>query len=133
MSQENVEIVRRAFEAFNRDGPEAALAELAPDVEWHDLPDQPDAEVHHGHMGVLAAMEQFLGGFEEYSVQLDEIVDHGERVVACARLIGRGKTSGARFEQRAAGSVWTLRDGFVQRVVWFETRQEALEAAGLAE
>src|SRR6266566_1531352 len=115
MSAENVEIVRRAFEAFNRDGPEASLAEFAPDVEWHDLPDQPDAEVHHGHAGFLAAMEQFLGGFEDYTTHLDEIIDHGERVVVCVRLIGRGRTSGARFEKRAAGGVWTLRNGFVVR------------------
>jgi ketosteroid isomerase-like protein len=60
-----VEIVRRAFEAFNRDGPEAALAALAPDVEWHDLPDQPDAQVHHGHAGFLAANEQFFGELED--------------------------------------------------------------------
>jgi len=103
MSAENVEIVRRAFEAFNRDGPEASLAGFAPDVEWHDLADQPDAEVHHGHAGYLAAMEQFFGELEDYRVNLDEIIDHGEQVVGCVRVIGRGRTSGARFEQRLAG------------------------------
>jgi ketosteroid isomerase-like protein len=133
MSQENVEIVRGAFEAFNRDGPEAALAAFAPDVEWHDLPDQPDAEVHHGQAGVLSAIEQFFGGFEDYDVNLDEIIDHGEQVVVCVRTIGRGRASGARFEQRPAGGVWTVRNGLVVRVVWFETRREAVEAAGLVE
>lgn len=45
MSQENVEIVRRAIEVFNRDGPEAATTFLDPEIEWHDLPEQPDASV----------------------------------------------------------------------------------------
>ena len=124
--------MRRVFEAFNRDGPEAALAGLAPDVEYHDLPDQPDAGLHHGHSGFLAAMEQFFGELEDYSVNLDGIIDHGEQIVVGVRVIGRGRSSGASFEQRATG-IWTLRNGFVVRVVWFRTREEALEAAGLSE
>ena len=132
MSQENVEIVRRAIEAFNRDGPEAALAWIAHDVEWRDLPDQPDAEVHHGHTGFLRAFEQFFGELEDHIVTVDETIDHGERVVLCARVIGRGRGSGARFEQRVVG-IWTLRNGLVVRTVWFRTREEALEALGLSE
>ena len=132
MSQDNVEIVRRAFEAFNRDGPEAALAWLAPDVEWHDLPDQPDAGVHYSHAGFLAAIEQFFGELEDYRVDLDETIDHGEQVIACFRVVGRGRGSGATFEQRMA-AVWTLQNGCIVRVANFGTREEALEAAGLSE
>ena len=132
MSRENVEIVRRAFAAFNRDGPEAALAEFGPDVEWHDLPDQPDAEVHHGHQDFLAAFEQFFAELEDYRVNLDETIDRGEQIVVCARITGRGRGSGARFEQPVVG-VWTLRNGFVLRAVWFGTREEALEAVGVSE
>jgi ketosteroid isomerase-like protein len=132
MSQENVEIVRRASEAFNRDGPEAVLAWLAPDVEWHDLPDQPDAGVYHGHAGFLAAMEQFLLPFEDLRVEIVEIVDLGDQAVVCLRNIGRGGGSGAGFEQRVVG-LWTLRNGFVVRVVWFRTREEALKTVGLSE
>jgi len=118
-----VEIVRRVFEAFNRDGPEAALAGLAPDVEYHDLPDQPDAGLYHGHSGFLAAMAQFFGELEDYSVNLDGIIDHGERIVVGVRVSGRGKSS---------GKVRATSNGFVVRVVWFRTREEALEAAGLS-
>jgi ketosteroid isomerase-like protein len=132
MSQENVEIVRDAFEAFNRDGPEAALAALAPDLEWHDLPDLPDAEVHRGHAGFLRSIKQFFGELEDYSVNVDEIIDHDEQIVVCARNSGRGRGSGARFEQRIFG-VWTLRNRLVVRAVWFRTRDEALHAVGIEE
>jgi ketosteroid isomerase-like protein len=68
---ENVEIVRHAFEVFNRDGPEAVTAFLDPEIEWHDFPALPDAGVHHGHEGFLAAMEQFLGDFEDFRLLID--------------------------------------------------------------
>jgi ketosteroid isomerase-like protein len=132
MSQENVEIVRRAFDTFNRHGPEAALAGLAPDLEWHDLPDLPDAELHRGHAGFLKSVGQFFGELEDYTVNVDETIDHGDHVVVCARNIGRGRSSGARFEQRIFG-VWTVRNRLVVRAAWFRTRGEALEAAGLSE
>jgi ketosteroid isomerase-like protein len=132
MSQENVEVVWRAVEAFNRGGTEAALAWLAPDVEWHDLPDLPDAEIYRGHGGFLAAFKQFFGELEDYTVKVDETTDHGERVLVFARIIGRGRGSGAWFEQRIFG-VWTVRNRLVVRAVWFRTREEALEAVGLSE
>jgi len=132
VSHENVEAVRRAIEVFNRDGSEAAAAFLDPEIEWHDLPEQPDAGVHHGRNGFLAATEQFTGGFEYLRVLIDEIFDHGDQVITFHRSIGRGRGSGATFEQRGAG-VWTLRNGFIARVEWFGTQREALNAVGLAE
>ena len=132
MSQENVEIVRRAVDAFNRDGPEAALAWLAPDLEWHDLPDLPDAEIYRGHRGFLKAFGQFFGELELFRVKVDEIIDRGEQMVVCARNIGQGRGSGARFEQRIFG-VFTVRNRLIGRAVWFRTREEALKAVGLEE
>jgi ketosteroid isomerase-like protein len=132
MSQENVETIRGISEAFSRDDPQAALAWLAQDVEWHDFPDQPDAEVHHGHQAFLAAFEQFFAELDEYRVDLDETIDRGEQIVVFARIIGRGRGSGARFEQRVFG-VSTVRNRLVVRAVWFRTRAEALEAVGLSE
>ena len=132
MSQENVETVRRAIEVFNRDGWDAATAFLDPEIEWHDLPEQPDAGVHNGHKGFLAAQEQFYGNLEDYRTLLDEIFDHGDQVITYIRTVGRGRGSGARFEQRLAG-VWTLRNGSIVRVGWFGTQREALKAVGLGE
>jgi ketosteroid isomerase-like protein len=132
VSQENVEIVRRAFEGFNRDGPEAVTAFLDPEIEWHDFPSLPDAGVHHGHEGFLAAMEQFLGDFEDFRLVIDEIFAHGNQVIAYYRNVGRGRGSGATFERRQAG-VLTLRNGSIVRAEWFGTQAEALKAVGLEE
>ena len=131
MSHENVEIVLHAFEVFNRDGPEAVTAFLDPEIKWHDFPALPDAGMHHGHEGFLAAMEQFLGDFEGFRLLIDEIFAHGSsQVIAYNRNIGRGRGSGATFEGRGS-AVWTLRNGFIVRVEWFGTQGEALKAVGL--
>lgn len=132
MSQENVEAVRRAIEVFNRDGPEAAAAFMDSEIEWHDMPEQPDAGVHHGREGFLEAVEQFTGGFEGFQFVVDEIFDHSDQVITYNRTFGRGTGSGATFEQRGA-CVWTLRNGSIVRVQWFGTRREALKAVGLEE
>jgi ketosteroid isomerase-like protein len=57
-----------------------------------------------------------------------ELIDAGEQVIAVLSVRGRGRVSGIELEYRPAG-VWTLRQGKVVRVVWFPTRDEALEAA----
>jgi ketosteroid isomerase-like protein len=132
MSQENVEIVRRAIEVFNRDGPDAAAAFMDSEIEWHDMPEQPDAGVHHGREGFLEAVEQFTGGFEDFRFLVDEIFDHGDQVITYNRTFGRGESSGATFEQRGA-CVWTLRNGSIVCVEWLGTRREALKAVGLEE
>src|SRR5256885_11214521 len=101
------------------------------DVCSSDL-EQPDAGVHHGRKGFLAAVEQFVGGFEDFRVLVDEIVAHGNQVITYHRTVARGSGSGATFEQRGAG-VWTLRNGSIVRVEWFGTQREALKAVGLEE
>jgi ketosteroid isomerase-like protein len=132
MSQKNVEIVRGAIEVFNRDGPESVTAFFDPEIEWHDLPEQPDAGVHRGRKGFLAAYQQFAGDFEDLRYLVDEIFAHGNQVITYHRTVAQGSGSGASFEQRGAG-VWTLRNGFIARVEWFGTQREALKAVGLAE
>ena len=127
-----MEAVRRAFEVFNRDGPEAVTAFFDPELEWHDLPEQPDTGVHHGRKGFLEAYDQFAGGFEDYRLVVDEIFAHGNQVITYTRTVGRGRGSGATFEERQAG-VWTLRNGAIVCVEWFGTQGEALKAAGLEE
>jgi ketosteroid isomerase-like protein len=129
MSQKNVEVVRSAHEAFNRGGPNAALGYLDPEIEWHDVPDQPDAAVHYGHEGFLRAFEVFLESFAEFTVEPEEVRDLGDCVLVVGRTRGRGVDSGAEFIQDVA-SLWTLRAGKVVQTRFFGSRAEALEAAG---
>jgi ketosteroid isomerase-like protein len=130
MSQANVEIVRRSFDAFIRGDFEEAMREFHPDIAYDLTHISPDGQLYEGHEGVRTGMRRWLGAWAEYRMEVDEYVDAGDSVVILFRESGRGKGSGVRIEQSVAG-VWALRDGKVVRVTPFLDRSEARRAAGL--
>jgi ketosteroid isomerase-like protein len=137
MSQENVELVRRSHEAFNR-GVEALLSGgfLSPEFVWDLSPSGiPGLGVYRGHDEVRSFLEDdwFQAfPFEEWELEVEELIDHGEQVIVMTRQRGRGQTSGAGAELELA-SIFTLRDGQIVRVETHLDREKALEAAGLRE
>jgi ketosteroid isomerase-like protein len=130
MSQENVEIVRRSFDAFLRGDFDGAMQAFHTDIAYDLTRLSPDGEVYEGHEGVRTGMRRWLGTWDDYAMEVVEYVDAGDSVVIFFRESGRGKGSGVRIEQSVAG-VWTLLDGEVVRVTPFLDRSEALEAVGL--
>jgi ketosteroid isomerase-like protein len=133
MSQENVEIVRRAYETLAREGGEAALAFLAPEVEWHVRPDLPDSDIYRGHDGMRRLFATFDEVLDESWYSPQEFIDAGDEVVVVLRWGGRGKASGVAFEERDEAWIFTMRDGKVIRVKEYPSKNEALGAAGLRE
>jgi uncharacterized protein len=131
MSQENVEIVRRHFEAYLSGDNETALAAYDPQVEF-DASLRPEGHVYRGREGVAEAMRVWTGTWEDWTIELEEIVDAGDRVVLIARESGRGKGSGIEIDQRVYG-VFTLRDRKIVRWKGFIDRDQAFEAAGMRE
>jgi ketosteroid isomerase-like protein len=133
VSQENVEFVRRGLETFNRgEWDEVFEHWFDPEIEWSDPPGFPGAGVHHGQEAVRARFQELEEMLEGFSVELGELFDGGERVVAFVRTGGRGRTSGIDVSRPVAW-VLTLRDGRIVRVVGFEDHDAALMAAGLGE
>jgi ketosteroid isomerase-like protein len=129
MSQENVEIVRRCCEAFNRGDYDAALDALDSTIEY-DLTHFPDGRVYHGRGGVREAFRIWLGAWDDYRQEQEEFIDAGDEVVVCVREHGRGKGSGLALA-RATFGVWTLHDGRAVRIRFYGTRAQALEAVGV--
>jgi ketosteroid isomerase-like protein len=70
--------------------------------------------------------------WESAEDKCEELIDAGERVISVVARRGLGRTSGLRVSTQRAG-VWTIRDGKVVRTVWFPSKAEALQAAGLSE
>lgn len=132
MSEENVEILRRGFEAFGRGDIEAVLEIQTPDVDWHPA----IAPI----LGVEAvrgkeALRQFLTrdlfeGFDEFRAEPLSFEDFGDTVLVMTRYTGRGTRAGIEVDQTFA-STYTLRDGLTVSMRDYPTRAEALEAAGL--
>jgi len=134
MSEENVEIVRRALEAWGRGDPKAVADLLDPDVEWSMPPNIPEAGTYTGRDEVLRRLEEFLEAWDDLGVTVEELVDAGDRVVALVRYSGRGRESGIEIGGMTTDAqVWTVRNGKALRVELYGGTAEALQAAGLSE
>src|SRR3954465_12309525 len=101
MSRENVEIARRANEAFNRGRLERALGCFAPDAEMRDLANAPDqAGVVKGTDAIRDAWSLWTAAFDEFRADVAEWTDMGDFVIAAAHWQGRGTGSGVSIELR---------------------------------
>jgi ketosteroid isomerase-like protein len=136
MSRENEQVVRAVYDAAGRRDGAAVLALYDPEVELDasrlalgGLIGQP---VRRGHEGVRSFFRELHEAWENLEYDLEDLIDAGEHVVSVVTRRGRGRASGAEVELSVA-LVWTLREGKVVRVVWFESVEEALEAVGLGE
>ena len=129
MSQENVEYIRQTWVTFGETG-EPDFSSLDPEVEIHDH-DLPDAPVHHGHAGFVRWMGDWAAAWAEYSVEPEEFIGAGDRVVVVVRMTATGRGSGVTLERHDA-LVYDLRDRKVVRIDYFNNREQALEAVGLS-
>ena len=130
MSQENVEIVRRAweFEMYGRTGAGDPLADFAPDFVMNPVEEEPS----HGRAAIRDNFRRFEAAWETLEVTAEEFIDAGERVFVSAYFRGTGRASGVPVDARLY-EVYTLRDRMIVRVDEFTHRKAALEAAGLGE
>ena len=134
MSQENVEIVRRAFELWNRRDIDGALEISADDItmDWSNSIG-PAKGVHSGREGVRKFWTSFLEAFESMHWEAKEVIElDASRALAVTHLQARGRGSGVEVDASGA-QLWTIRDGKVQSVKLFQSKAEALEAAGSEE
>lgn len=124
-----MERVRRGVQSV-----EAFWGMLDEDVVWdvRDFPGPDLADVYVGRDEVIKASRHYWGTWVAYSVEAEEIIDGGPRVFVLIRERGRGKGSGVPVDRRQY-QVWTFRSGRIVRWEQFESRTEALEAAGLSD
>lgn len=130
VSQENVDVIRRIYAVWAKEGSPVPSGLLDPDIEWVNPPDAVERGTRRGVEEFATAVTALGDTFEGVAVDIDEILDAGDRVVVLATLHGRGRGSGADVEHRQ-GYVWTLRDGKVVRFEWFNSPNDALTAAGV--
>jgi ketosteroid isomerase-like protein len=131
MSQENVEIVRRAYAVFDADL-DRLLALLNRAVEWVSPSDAIEPGVRRGHQGVRDAFAATAMAWDEPTHTAEAFLDAENRVLVTVTFRGHGRGSGMEAE-RPEFHVWTLRNGLVVRFQWFYQRDQALEVAGVLE
>ena len=129
MSRENVEIVRRMYDAFHGRDVEGALGHFHPDVEVDASKARPDIGIGRGHEDVNALVASWIGAWDHWREEIEEIRDLGSRVLVLSVQRGRGKGSGAEVEARYA-VLYELDGGRITSLRMYRNAAEALEAAG---
>jgi ketosteroid isomerase-like protein len=132
MSEENVEIVRRAWRAFENGDLSGAIAALSPDLVTYVASPIPVAGTYQGPEGFLQVTIDWAEGFDDLLMTGEEFIDAGDQVVVRSLHKSRGAQSGVPVET-TVWYVWTLHEGKAVRAEIFIERQKALEAAGLSE
>ncbi len=131
MSRENVEIVRRCIEGFNRRDVAQVLEFLDPDVELDLSRNVFNPHIYRGHAEVERWRSVVEEVWDDFHGVPEELIDAGDKVVTAVTMRGKGKESGAEVDMQVF-QVWTLRDSKVVRLVGgYRDRSEALAAAEL--
>jgi ketosteroid isomerase-like protein len=134
MSQENVEIVRAGFAAYNRRHLDGILEHWAPDavLDWSNSRGL-DAGVYRGHDEIRAFMERFLATWDEVRIEIvDGPVEVEDGVLITENVAYLRGRDGIDVQARST-LLATIRDGEQTSLTLYQTKQEALEAAGLSE
>ena len=133
MSQENVEIVRKAIQAWNQREADLLLSYAAPEIDW--MPAGPAAverSVYRGHDEVASAYATVWETWDLFEFQEGQVRDLGDSVLWLGRVKMRGGASQVELDQEFA-AYWMVRDGKLIRIQALLSWQDALKAVGLEE
>jgi ketosteroid isomerase-like protein len=126
-----IEFARRGYEAFNKDGVEAILPFLEPDIEWINEHPVPMRGTYRGHEGVRRYFKELTALFEDLRLEPEEFIPVGnEYVLIFQRVRGRGTRTGVEGAQPVA-TLWKVGRLGAAQVRLFYDRATALDAAGL--
>ena len=132
MSQENVEVVWRNNDAYNRRDLGAYLDTVAETVTFRSRFSVMDRRVYRGRDDLRRYFAELDEVWARYEMQLERLVAVGTRVVGLFHLRAAGRESGLQLEEHP-GVVFTLHAGKVVQIDAYATQSEALEAVGLSE
>lgn len=130
MSQENIEIVQAAFEAFESGDMQGVMRLCDENIEITQDPELLGASPQqHGHAGVLEAFAIWPEQWDDFRVEVLRVVDLGDRVLASTMQHGRGKGSGVEVET-SFSFVFSLRAGKITEWRIFMREEDAVSAVG---
>jgi ketosteroid isomerase-like protein len=134
MSEENVEIVRSMYVAFNQAGETGNFASYVREVWDAECEYQPveESEPVRGHDELVQWHDRWFEVWDEFRAEVDEIVDAGDAVMSTVTVRARGRRPGMELKQRFF-HVCTVRDRKLLRMTEHLDRNEAVDVAGLRE
>jgi ketosteroid isomerase-like protein len=126
MSEENVEVVRRIYEAWLQG--RSSRDWIDSDVEYVNPPDAVEGGTRRGRKAFAGIRD----AYDDVRIEPEQFIDAGGDVIVIARVRGKGRGSGVDIDWRQ-GYVWTIRNGKAVRFRWFNKPEQALEAAGMSD
>jgi ketosteroid isomerase-like protein len=134
MSQENIELVQSALDAWNRGEFEAFADQVAEDVAWLEVSGRPEGEPSErlGRDRLQQSLESLFEAWESYRVEIDWISEVEDRVVAVVREVAGGRASGVEIDGRW-GYLITVENGQLVRIEAYRDAALALRMAGVRE
>jgi ketosteroid isomerase-like protein len=129
MSEESMQIARRAAALGNARDWDALFELIDPDIEWRDQMHAPDVpEVLHGIEQVRGLIALWDAAYETLTVEALEYVDADPWVIVVNRWHGEGKGSGMEVEVRSFDA-FEIRDGMIVRSFGGYTSLDAVRDA----
>jgi ketosteroid isomerase-like protein len=104
MSQENVEVVRRGYDAFNRGDIEGVIETVGSEVRWDMSERVLNPAVYEGHDGIRRFVEETDEVWEDFRLEPLEFIDAGDKVVVSQLIRGSGKGRASTWSCRAPAS-----------------------------
>jgi ketosteroid isomerase-like protein len=131
ISEQNVEIVKASIDAVDRGDWDAAFQDAAPGFEYDFSRAVGPWRGVFGLDQVRRLWEEFAASWESFRVEPHEFIEVGDHVVlpGTGHMVGR---DGIEVEARLT-LVSTIRNGAIERMVTYQSRQDALEDLGLSE
>ena len=132
MSAENVEIVRLGYDEFLATG-ELVERITAPEFVWDmsTFHGWPERQTYEGPEGTREFLTDWVGAWEDWRLEVRELIDAGDDVVAILHQSGRSKTTGLEVDMDFA-QVWTIKDGKQTRMRMYADPDEALREVGIS-
>ena len=132
MSQENVEIVKQVYAAFNRRDADTAVQLVAPGFSFRSEFGALSGTRYEGRTGFRQYFRDMAEAWATFHLEIEEIKGHDDAVVVTYRECATGRESGLEVEARGC-EVWHVQDGQPTHLDNYPSKEEALEAVGLAE
>jgi ketosteroid isomerase-like protein len=129
VSEEQLELVRKGYEAWNSGDRSWVLEHMSEDVEWVSPAGDPDRDTYRGHAGVEKFWGQWREAVGQLSFELQSLTDEGDHVIAEAVRRGKGEHGGPEISDHVI-QVFTFSGDKCVRVQEFYDRDEALRWVG---
>jgi ketosteroid isomerase-like protein len=128
MPESGREAIERGYAALNDGHVSAVLDLIEPDgFVWEEGERSLGAGIHHGRDTFVEFVRSWTETFDDFRIELLDVLEEGDELVVIGHQSGRGRASGLPVEIEVA-HVWTVRDGRAVRWRSFGSRAAALAA-----